>query len=121
MPHTGISETLNGATVIASPPTDKADKVDKVDRYRPEASIERVYEEVMRSFASVATTALHNAGNFVYLAEHYDRDAGTAVRMGHLVDAAECAEIALTHLGQLKALVSHRLHTEDERISEYPF
>ncbi len=45
----------------------------------------------------------------------YDRDASTAVRYGHLVDASECLEIAMTHLGQLKAAMSHRLRLEDEQ------
>jgi hypothetical protein len=35
------------------------------------------------------------------------------VRLGHLVDATECVEIAMTHLGQLKAAMSHRLRLED--------
>ena len=38
-----------------------------------------------------------------------------AIRYGHLVDATECAEIAMTHLGQLKAAMNHRLRIEDEQ------
>ena len=54
--------------------------------------------------------------------DHYDRDATTAIRYGHLVDATECAEIAMTHLGQLKAAMNHRLRVEDERHGgETPF
>ena len=67
----------------------------------------------MRSLGSVVTTAAHNAAQFVHLADVYDRQAGTAIRLGHLVDASECLEIAMTHLGQLKAAMSHRLQTED--------
>ena len=122
MPDSSISKTLNGATVVSTTNStaDKAD-ADKREPYRPKASTDKVYEEVARSLASVVTTAFSNAGSFVYLAEHFDRDESTAVRFGHLVDATECAEIAMTHLGQLKALFSLRLRTEDERNGDLPF
>jgi len=111
MPGNSITEALNGATVIHgnTTPTEPG----KRDRYRPDASTRAVHEEVLRSLATVVTTALSNAGHFVYLADVYDRDDTTAVKLGHLVDATECAEIAMTHLGQLKTAMNHRLRTED--------
>lgn len=115
MPDT-IREALNGSTASAV----SAASNGSVDRHRPKASTATVYEEVMRSLASVVTTALSNAGSFVYLGEHYDRDATTAVRLGHLVDATECVEIAMTHLGQLKAVMSNRLRAEDEQHAGEP-
>ena len=116
MSDTGIRKALNGATVITRSTSEDT------DRYRPKASTTAVHDEMLRSLASVVTTALSNAGSFVGLAEHYDRDAGTAIRLGHLVDAAECAEIAMTHLGQLKAAMNHLLRTEDEQnTGESPF
>ncbi len=93
----------------------------EVERYRPKASTTKVQDEVLRSLATVVTEAFDNARNFVSLAEFYDHDAGTAIRYGHLVDAAECAEIAMTHLGQLKAAMNHRLRIEDERLGEPQF
>ena len=83
--------------------------------YRPKASTAAVHDAVMRSLSEVVSEATRQAGDFVYLAHHCDRDAGTAIRYGHLVDASECLEIALTHLGQLKMAVNHRLCEEDDR------
>jgi hypothetical protein len=88
--------------------------------YRPSASTEKVHEAIWRSLAQIVTEGASQAGHFVYLAEHYDRDKGTAVRYGHLVDAAECLEIAMTHLGQLKAAVSYRLRIEDDQNTGMP-
>jgi hypothetical protein len=88
--------------------------------YRPSASTDKVRDVVERSLGDVAYEAAHQACQFVSLARHYDRDQGTAVRYGHLVDAAECLEIALTHLGQLKAAVSYRLRIEDEQNTGTP-
>jgi len=85
------------------------------ETYRPPASTVKVQETIMRSLSEIVSESLHQAGNFVSLAEHYDRDKTTAVRYGHLVDATECLEIALTHLGLLKAAVSYRLRIEDEQ------
>ncbi len=110
MPENASNGTANGA--ILAVPDDTAPV--HVDRYRPEASTTAVHDTVLTSLASVVTAAVHHAGHYVYLADHYDRDATTAVRLGHLVDATECVEIAMTHLGQLKAAMSHRLRLEDE-------
>jgi hypothetical protein len=52
----------------------------------------------------------------VSLFDLYDKDETLVVRHSHLVDATECLEIALTHLGQLKTIVSNRLYWEDEGI-----
>ena len=103
----GATDDATGTTVVAEkPPID-------LDQYRPEASTAQVHDEMVRSLTSVVTVAAHNAIQFVHLADLYDRDAGTAVRYGHVVDASECLEIAMTHLGQLKAAMSHRLRVED--------
>lgn len=83
--------------------------------YRPLASTDKVRETIWRSLSGIVSESLYQAGNFVDLAEDYDRDKGTAVRYGHLVDATECLEIAMTHLGQLKSAVSYRLRIEDEQ------
>jgi hypothetical protein len=83
--------------------------------YRPTASTEKVHEVIWRSLGQVVSEATYQAGNFVSLAEVYDSDKGTAVRYGHLVDAAECLEIAMTHLGLLKSAVAYRLRLEDEQ------
>ena len=104
-----VTDEATGTTVVGEkPPID-------LDRYRPEASTGEVHEEMLRSLTSVVVVAAHNAIQFVHLADRYDRDAGTAVRYGHLVDATECLEIAMTHLGLLKSAVAYRLHTEDDR------
>jgi hypothetical protein len=66
--------------------------------YRPTASTEKI-----------VSTSAHEAGIFVSLFEHYDKDETVSVRMGHLIDATECLETALTHLGQLKTMVGNRL------------
>ena len=89
--------------------------------YRPTASTERVYDDIARSLSSIVHTSAHEACQYVSLFEHYDRDATLVVRYGHLVDAAECLEIALTHLGLLKAAVAHRLHIEDGLNGPMPF
>ena len=71
---------------------------------------------------SVVRSATQTAGEFLSLVEVYDRDATTAIRLGHLIDASECLEIAMTHLGQLNAAMNHRLRLEDERNGgESPF
>lgn len=88
--------------------------------YRPSASTEKVQETIWRSLSQIVTEAALQATDFVNLAEYYDRDNGTAVRYGHLVDAAECLEIAMTHLGQLKRAVAYRLAIEDEQNTGTP-
>jgi hypothetical protein len=93
----------------------------KADQYRPTASTQKVHDEIARSLGHIVFESAHQATQFVTLFEHYDRDATTAIRYGHLVDAAECLEIALTHLGQLKAAVSYRLLIEDEQNGPIPF
>jgi hypothetical protein len=112
MPENRSSTTSNAVNGSdgAIPVTDRY----SVDRYRPKASTDEVHDTMIRSLAEVVTSALHNAGQFVALATVYDRDASTGTRYGHLVDATECVEIAMTHLGQLKAAVKHRLQMENE-------
>ena len=90
--------------------------------YRPDASTQTVHNAVIRSLASIVSTAARESADFVYLAEQAGSNEDTATRLGHLVDATECLEIALTHLGQLKGALSHRLRIEDERnCGEKPF
>lgn len=98
----------NGVTVI---PTEKT-----TDRepYRPPASTVKVREEIVSSFGRIVSEALSNGANFVALAYLYDRDESTAVRYGHLVDASECLEIALEHLGQLKSTLAYVMRVEDD-------
>jgi hypothetical protein len=129
MPESTTSGATNGSAVAVPAPREKATgtgcavDVDRdVDRYRPKASTTAVHDAVLRSLASVVSSATHTAWEFLALVEVYDRDATTAIRLGHLVDASECLEIAMTHLGQLKAAMSHRLRLEDEQnTGETPF
>ncbi|OLT06811.1 hypothetical protein BJF90_45760 [Pseudonocardia sp. CNS-004] len=89
--------------------------------YRPTASTQEVHDTIARSLSDIVCTSASQARVFVSLFDLYDKDATLAVRYGHLVDAAECMEIALTHLGQLKAAVAHRLLIEDEQNGPIPF
>ena len=50
---------------------------------------------------------------FMHLAWE-DRNAGTAVVYGHLVDGSECLELAALHLDMLRTAVGHRLRIEDD-------
>jgi Ca2+-binding EF-hand superfamily protein len=84
-------------------------------QYRPDADTEKVHEAIAQSLAEIVSISTIQADKFISLFELYDKDATLAVRYGHLVDATECLEIALTHLGQLKAAVSHRLRIEDDQ------
>jgi hypothetical protein len=83
--------------------------------YRPTASTENVHDTITRSLSEIVSTSAHQAGTFVSLFDHYDKNEPLTVRYGHLVDATECLEIALTHLGQLKTMVANRLSWEEER------
>lgn len=75
--------------------------------YRPTASTEKVHDTVIRSLSDVVRTSAHEAGTFVALFDVYDKDEPITVRYDHLADAAECLEIALTHLSQLKTIVAN--------------
>jgi hypothetical protein len=81
--------------------------------YRPAASTDKVRRTIESAFREIVSEATAQAGNYAYLAWS-DRDMGTAVQYGHLVDATECLEIALTHLGLLKSAVGYRLRIEDD-------
>ena len=83
--------------------------------YRPTASTQQVHDTITRSLSEIVCTSASQAGTFVSLFDLYDKDATFTVRYGHLVDAAECLEIALTHLGQLKTMVANRLSWDEER------
>jgi hypothetical protein len=88
---------------------------DEPEPYKPNASTEKVFEAVLDAIGSVVSVAARQADNFVMLASYYDKDRGIAVRYGHLVDAAECLEIAQVHLDRIKAEMAFRLKTEDDR------
>jgi hypothetical protein len=88
--------------------------------YRPSASREKVHDTIVGSLSQIVSESTYQAGNFVSLAEHYDRDKGTAVRYGHLVDADECLELALTYLGMLKQVLAHRMRIEDDENTGSP-
>lgn len=85
------------------------------ESYRPKPSTDKVYDSMIRNLNSIAHDASLQACEFMTLASYRDKDKGTAVRYGHLVDATECLEIALTHLAQLKAAVAYRLRIEDDQ------
>src|SRR5690348_11127318 len=107
-----MSETTstNGKTDKVTPLTAiPSTKDPEREPYRPQASTEKVYDTLVESASRVVSEASYQAGNFVSLASHYDKDADPTVRMGHLVDATECLELALTHLGQLRTAMAHRL------------
>ena len=89
--------------------------------YRPPASTQEVHDTIARCLSDIVSTSAENARMFVSLFDLYDVDETLAVRYGHLVDAAECLEIALTHLGQLKSAVAHRLMIADEQNGPIPF
>lgn len=95
---------LNGKSGSATKPDQE---------FRPSPSTAKVYHVMEGALTRVAEEAAFQAGMYMYVADVCDRDKGTAIRLGHLVDASECLEISLTYLAQLKAAVAHRLHLED--------
>ena len=101
-----MSQT-NGKTAPSEKPADSMP-------YRPEASTIKVNEEIVTSLSRIVHEALYHAMTYVSLAQSYDRDKGTAVRYGHLVDATECAEVAMTYLALVKSGLNHRLRIEDD-------
>ena len=89
--------------------------------YRPTAGTAKVYDTIVSGLSEVVHTSAHQAMNFVSLYTTYDRDKHIADRYQHLVDATECLEIALTHLGQLRSAVSQRRLLEDDQNEPMPF
>jgi hypothetical protein len=69
----------NGTPVIVPAQADR-------EPYRPTASTQKVHDEIARSLGQIVFESAHQATQFVTLFEHYDRDATTAIRYGHLVD-----------------------------------
>src|SRR5689334_21476797 len=104
------TSTTNGTTEKATALT-SVSSIEDIDPgpYRPDASTARVYDPVAESLSRIVVQASYETATFVNLANIYDRDADPVVRMGHLVDATECLELALTHLGQLRTAMQHRL------------
>ncbi|AEA27361.1 hypothetical protein Psed_5225 [Pseudonocardia dioxanivorans CB1190] len=98
---------MNRSSVAVPPQGIQADRP-----YRPTASREKVQEEIERAMRGIFFEAAAQATQYMSLVE-YDRQADITVRHGHLVDASECMEIAMTYLGQLKALLSHRIRVEN--------
>lgn len=89
---------------------------ERPEPYRiPEPNIRKVYDAMLRSQYNVVFEAAHQASKFAIAANESSGDVDTATRLGHLVDAAECLEIALTQVGQWRAALAYRLHVEDER------
>ena len=113
---TNGTDPMNGSAAIPQQTTKtaKAKATAAAESYRPKASTDKVREEVERAMGRIVSEALYQATNFVQLADHYDRDAGESVRYGHLVDATECVEIALTHMAMLKAAMNYRLISTDQ-------
>jgi hypothetical protein len=87
---------------------------------RPTADTRKVYDEIITALGNVVNSALINSADFVFQAIKF-RDESLAVRCGHLVDATECLEIAMTHLGQLKSTLNHRMRVEDETNGPLPY
>ena len=84
------------------------------ERYRPEASTAKVHAQIESAFREIVTEAATQLMQFMHLAWQ-DRDAGTAVVYGHLVDGSECLELAALHLDMLKTAIGHRLRIEDDK------
>lgn len=98
-----------GITVI---PMENVTKPAEREPYRPDASTDKVRRTIESAFREIVSEATNQAGQFAYLA-FADRDKDTAMQYGHLVDATECLEIAMTHMAMLKAAVAYRLRVED--------
>lgn len=108
----------NGNNTTTAPPAPTS--TGESSYRRSEASRKSVYEAIERALGEVVAEAAHQAAMFVHQAREYRGDP-TAVRYAHLVDAAECLEIGLTHLGLLKSAVAFRLRTEDtQNIGDTP-
>ena len=91
------------------------------DRYRPAPSAAKVHAQIESAFREVVTEAATQLMQFMHLA-WADRDAGTAIVYGHLVDGSECLELAALHLDMLRTAVAHRLRIEDdENGADLPF
>lgn len=101
----------NGKTTTATP---AADESPERHLHRPQADIGKVYAEIEQSLKEIVWEATHQACGYVSLASVHYGDSTTA-RYGHLVDAAECLEIAMTHLGLLKAAVGYRLAIDGDQ------
>lgn len=97
----------NGTTVVIPGQHDR-------DPYRPTASTAKVQQTIEVSLREVVSEAANQAGSFAYLA-WADRAKGVEVQYGHLVDATECLETAMTYLGMLRQVLSHRMRIEDDQ------
>lgn len=82
--------------------------------YRPTPTTDAVRVTIGRALAEIVHEAMTKSSEFVMLANEHRCNGDLAVQLGHLVDATECLEIAMTHLGQLKSTVSYRLRMQDE-------
>jgi hypothetical protein len=104
--------TSNGRRTVV--PTQEGTD-ESADRYRPIADRDKVYREMEQSLGRIVQEASHQAGQFASLASYYDRKETIAVRYGHLVDASECLELAMTYLNLLKSVLSYEMRVEDDQ------
>jgi len=108
-----VMSEQNGTVVVPAQTSEDS------DRYWPRASREKVYAEIERGLSGMVSEAVFQASQFVVLSS-YARGDGVIARHEHLVDASECMELAMTYLGQLKALLSDRIRVENDDPAQRP-
>ena len=100
------------STTVDDPAAATATTTDR-DRYRPTASTAKVHAQIESALREIVSEAATQLAQFMHLVWE-DRNAGTAVVYGHLVDGSECLELAALHLDMLRTAVGHRLRIEDD-------
>jgi hypothetical protein len=103
-----MSTTVNDPAAVTATTT----TTDR-DRYRPTASTAKVHAQIESALREIVSEAANQLVQFMHLVWE-DRNAGTAVVYGHLVDGSECLELAALHLDMLRTAVGHRLRIEDD-------
>jgi hypothetical protein len=115
-----MSDT-NGTTPTATSPPKDSPQQELPKPSRLGADRAKVYKTIERSLGEIVWEATHQANCFMNEAGEH-RGETTANRYAQILDAAECLEIALTHLSMLKTALAFRLCTEDDRnIGPCPF
>jgi hypothetical protein len=104
-----MSTTVDDPAASTASTAAKADR----DRYRPKASTAKVHAQIESALREIIAEAATQLVQFMHLVWE-DRNAGTAIVYGHLVDASECLELAALHLDMLRTAVAHRLRIEDD-------
>ena len=104
-----MSTTVDDPAATAASTTSTTDR----GRYRPKASTAKVHAQIESALREIVSEAATQLAQFMHLAWE-DRNAGTAVVYGHLVDGSECLELAALHLDMLRTAVGHRLRIEDD-------